>query len=310
MKYAFKAKVLVLNWPEDIVHLRFGWLQAICFNLCVLLVKARGGKIIWICHNRKSHAKGKPLLSKWNRNFFKHIADKIIVHSKDAIEVLKEVRSKVVFVPHPRYERIKMDSITNPNTHQALIWGNITPYKGLEAFINDYKKSESNFPVKILGKGNPEYVAQLKEKAAGTNIHIQNTRLTAQELQEEFNKCSVIVLPYKKTDTFSSGALIHSLNAHKIILGPRVGNFIDLAETGACIAYQNNKELFELLDRMIHDSAFYQEQLENVRTNMDQYYKLNTWENMIEQVLNSIETTKEFALVKRPMNMASLKNQI
>jgi beta-1,4-mannosyltransferase len=152
IKYAPKTKVLVLNWPEDIVHLRFGWLQALIFNLGILLIKARGGKVVWVCHNKKSHATGNAWVSQLNRSFFMHIADKIIVHSRDAVTTLKKVRYKTIFLPHPRYERIKRTSVGSDNKQQALIWGNITPYKGLEAFIEDYKKWQAQMPVHIVGR--------------------------------------------------------------------------------------------------------------------------------------------------------------
>lgn len=310
MKYALKAKVLILNWPEDIVHLRFGWLQAICFNLAVLLVKAKGGKVVWVCHNKKSHATGKVWLGQLNRGFFMHIADKIIVHSRDAVTTLKEVRQKTIFLPHPRYERIASASAGSNNKRQALIWGNITPYKGLEEFIEDYKKWQAQIPVHIVGNGPAAYISRLQNKAAGTPITIQNARLTELQLHQAFDKSSVIVLPYQKTDTFSSGALIHSLNANKIILGPRVGNFIDLAETGACIAYRDNEELFALLNRLYQDPAYYQEQLQKAQAGMNLYYEQNTWERMVAQVVDSIQPKKGKVNVRIMDAQASSKQEV
>lgn len=285
MRHVLQTKVLVLNWPEDIIYLRKGFLQALLFNLCTLLVKLRGGKVIWICHNRKTHHKGKALLSRWNRSFFRWAADTIVVHAGEALKLFGDVAHKTVFLPHPRYNRPAQRTSAGGTGASVLIWGSITPYKGLDGFIEAYKQRSAQFSVLIRGKANAGYFNQLATAAQGTNVKLRNGLLTDADLEQEFANCKIILLPYTESDTFSSGALIHSLNAGKIVIGPRVGNFIDLAAAGACLTYANHDELFVLIDRLLTHEEHYQQCLAKLQEGIEQYYQTHSWEAFVADLL-------------------------
>lgn len=287
--HVLQTRTLVLNWPEDIIHLRFGFLQTLLFNLCVLVVKARGGKLVWVCHNKQSHRKSMQILSRWNRAFFICMADLIVVHSKDAQAYFSAQREKTLFIPHPRYE--KQAFVVNPQNSEPhiLIWGTINPYKGLDKFIEAYKAAGATFKVLIKGKGEKEFTRSLQEAATGTNIHIENKPLDDQELAAAFAACSIIVLPYQKTDTFSSGALIHSLNAGKIIIGPETGNFLDLAAADACLTFRDYGTLMQTIQQLISESSLYTQTLAQLREGMQAFYEGNTWDQMIDTLLKSME---------------------
>src|SRR5438094_6475050 len=85
LKYSFGSDVMILNWPEDILHLRFGPLQTLLCYFTLSLYRLKGGKIVWICHNKNSHKRKHRFLSNLTRKFFTSISNYIIVHSQDAL---------------------------------------------------------------------------------------------------------------------------------------------------------------------------------------------------------------------------------
>ncbi len=97
LKYSIKSDVMILNWPEDILHLRFGVLQLLLSYFTFSAYKLFGGRLIWVCHNKDSHTKRLRKLSHITRKFYTRLADIIIVHSQDALHYLKNMRKKYFF---------------------------------------------------------------------------------------------------------------------------------------------------------------------------------------------------------------------
>jgi beta-1,4-mannosyltransferase len=287
LKYAFSSDVMLLNWPEDIVHLRWGQAQYLLTVITLFGFKLFGGKIIWICHNKNTHKKGRKFSSNHARRFFTWIADQIIVHSSDARKHFTKEK-KVVFLHHPRYQREKQLIESQPQQFDVLIWGNLSPYKGLIEFVREYKQLGHSYSVKIVGKGENDYGTLLKKEAEGSNISIQDQFLSDNDLQQCFASCKVILLPYLDKDTFSSGALIHSLNSQRIVLGPAIGNFVDINKLGACLVYRDNEELFSTLSRLLSSSEVYNDTLSSLRTGINIFYHQNSWEHFVDQLLLTI----------------------
>ncbi|MEP7230451.1 MAG: glycosyltransferase [Ginsengibacter sp.] len=289
LRYSIRADVMILNWPEDILHLRFGILQLFSSFIIITFFKIKGGKIVWICHNRESHKKNLKWLRKLTRSFYTKISDVIIVLSKDALDHFSEIKHKVHFLNHPVY--LNPGIIKEDNTEayiDVLIWGHISPYKGLNEFIEAYKKNNQSFGVKIIGHANKQYLEIIKQKADGLNIDIIDKFLTEKELVHYFNASKIIVLPYQNRDTFSSGALIHSLCSNKIIIGAAVGNFIDLHQYGACLVYEDLKNLFTIIDSLLENQRYYNEELTRLRWGIRDYYDSNSWEYFVDKVLNIV----------------------
>jgi beta-1,4-mannosyltransferase len=291
LKYAFSSDTMLLNWPEDVVHLRWGIFQYFLTVLILFFYKLFGGKVVWICHNKNTHKKGREFLSNHARQFFTWIADYIIVHSTDAKRHFSK-QKKVTFLHHPRYEkRLQPLGANQSPQYDVLIWGNLSPYKGLVEFIREYKRSGHSFSVQIVGKDENGYGAILKEEAEGLNITIHNQFLGEEELEECFASCKIILLPYLDKDTFSSGALIHSLNAQRVVLGPAIGNFIDINKLGACLVYHNNEELFTTLSRLLSSGEIYRETLASVTAGINAFYNRNSWEYFVDELLLTINPT-------------------
>lgn len=288
-RYAFKSDVMILNWPEDVMHLRFGIPQFIITLFSLIIFRIKGGKIVWVCHNKDSHFKRFGPLRKFARIFFTNQSQHIIVHSEDALRYFTKSGRKVSFLNHPVYEKLHLKSESpDPATIDVLIWGNITPYKGLTEFIENYKKCNVSFGVTIIGKANKEYFKQLTKQATGLNISIIDHFLSDEELDQYFRKSKIILLPYLDHDTFSSGALIHSLNSLKLVIGPSVGNFIDLKKAGACLTYVDHDDLFKMVNDLLSDYEKYISKLRELQQGIEKYYVSNSWDHFIENLLDIV----------------------
>lgn len=286
-KYIFKADIMILNWPEDILHLKFGILQLFASFTTLTLFKLKGGKIIWVCHNKDSHKKRYGRLRKITRSFYTKIADVIIVLSNDALNYFLEEKEKTYFLNHPIYSHppLLVEDLGTPS-YDVLIWGRISPYKGLDKFIESYREHKNLFNVNVIGQANQSYLEVINQKVTGLNIQITNKFISNEELGYYFKNSKIILLPYADSDTFSSGALIHSLSSNKIIIGPATGNFIDVQKQGACLVYENFTELFTIINGLLNNQSYYDAELLKLRSGILNYYKSNTWEHFIDKIID------------------------
>ncbi len=286
-RYMFTADVMILNWPEDILHLRFGIFQLFTSFITLTFFKLKGGKIIWVCHNKDSHKKQFRLLRKLTRFFYAKISNAIIVLSNDALNYFVKEKRKTFFLNHPVY--LNPPLLKEDNDHplyDVLIWGRISPYKGLNEFIENYRKHNNFFYVNIIGHANKSYLKTITQNASGLHMDITDRFISNYDLANYFKKSKIILLPYADSDTFSSGALIHSLSSNKIVIGPAIGNFIDLYNQGACLVYENFTNLFFTINSLLNNSSYYDTELAKLRKGILNYYKLNSWENFINEVVN------------------------
>lgn len=299
-KYSFNSDVMILNWPEDILHLRFGIAQLIFSYVTLTFFKLKGGKVVWICHNKESHNKNYKFFRNITRSFYTKISDVIIVLSKDALNHFSKVEDKVYFLNHPVYmtpELIKEQN--NLTRFDVLIWGNITPYKGLTEFIEGYRLYNNAFNVKIIGSADKQYLQILKEKALGLNIEIIDKFLSKEELVYYFYNSKIILLPYKDIDTFSSGALVHSLCSNKVVIGPAIGNFKDINEVNACLVYNDFNQLFFLINSLLENQIYYNKELIRLRKGIQDYYSNNTWGDFVKKLISIITKNDRDSLINK-----------
>lgn len=292
IKSCLGAEVMVLNWPEDIGNTKYGFIQVLLSICGVLIFKIRNGFLIWVCHNKKSHTIKFKYINQFLRRFYFSLSDKIIVHSSDAIDQLPK-SDKITFFNHPVYNSINGDKKCEDNI-DVLVWGSIEPYKGILELIEQYKKHHQNFRLKVIGKAQEEYFSKLLHTSKELNIHLENRFINSQELDNYFAAAKIILLPYSHSDTFSSGSLIHSLNARKIIIGPSLGNFLDLEKCSACLTYKDYRSLFYLINKLLMDKSYYDITLKQMNIGASNYIKDNSWDLFAKRLVNSIRKHRKF----------------
>lgn len=231
LKKGIFSDMVILNWIEDLPSRRMGLLQSFILMAYIQLIKIRGVKVVWIKHNRVSHAQKLFRVRKMIQQLLGRFADHIIVHARDEDTAGSK---KTLFIPHPC--NISPDGILLPGTDEVpefdfLIWGSIIPYKGVLEFLQYVENNPffNTLTIRIAGKCEPGYWSQLAAHA-GKNIHMVNKFIEEDELKQLFKRTRFILFTYNKSSVLSSGVLMDSLVACKKIIAPDCGAFRDMAE--------------------------------------------------------------------------------
>jgi beta-1,4-mannosyltransferase len=279
-KFIFKADIFIFNWLEGVPFKRFGNLQSVCLPFLFVLLKFLNKKNVYILHNKYSHA-GNTFFSRFNVFISVFFSSKIITHSSEGLEFIKLKfpyllnKSKINFVNHPVYSvNILTDSNTKDSYYDYLIWGSISPYKGVYEFLTYINKNKRFEGKKILLCGKASSL-QFYNKLKGLNllnVEIINNYVNEEKLQTYIENSKAILFVYNSESVLSSGALIKSLNYGKPIIGPFKGSFKDLYKQGLISCFSSYDEIF------LNESFYDLEKNKN-------FLAENTWDKLIDNFL-------------------------
>jgi beta-1,4-mannosyltransferase len=278
-----KTDIYYLNFIENTPDRKFGFIQTISLIIILLILKISGKKILWVIHNKISHSKNK-LLSKIILFYIlTNIADKLITHSKEGILFTKSFLKKgkdIKFIHHPIKNNLFINN-TYSKKNDILIWGAITPYKGIHSFIDYVIKNKLNdyYNILIIGKISDKELKDKLESIHERNIIIKNQFIENEDLEKLFSETKFVLFTYSGFSTLSSGALMDTLSYGAKVIGPNVGAFKDLKEESLIETYNSFDELF----KKIKDP----ELLTNF--NIDKFINDNTWDNFAKKVIQIIK---------------------
>ncbi len=253
IKAISKTDIFVLNWIENIVDRRFGSVQYFMFFIFLLLCRLRKKKLIWTLHNKYSHNKNNLEKKKKIIKIMAKNADMIITHSQEGVEFLKKYgrNHNVFFFPHPISNSSKIIKSSLTPLYDFIIWGAISPYKGILEFIRFLRSSSlASFKVIVAGECKDlVYSAELMHEISNLpNIEWFNKRPSDEELNNLFSLSRCILFTYHSESILSSASLIRSLNSNCNIIGPNVGSFLDLQEMGIIKVYSSFNDIRNLVD--------------------------------------------------------------
>jgi glycosyltransferase involved in cell wall biosynthesis len=224
--------------------LHFHWLKLSPLDFLFLkLLKIKGVKLVCTVHNLLPHEP-----SFYDHYFYRYIykiSDHLIFHTEG---ILKEFRTKF-FKPkklkiiNHYFENVQIE-IEKTKSNHLLFFGNIRPYKGLELLLDAMRQLDDNENWTLTIAGKPEYdISQLLKRAQSDARVIWRTEyISNDEVDDLFNSCGIIILPYLKIDT--SGLLYLAKSYGKVIIAPDMGIFSEF------IDHRNNGLLFKP-----HDAA-------------------------------------------------------
>lgn len=202
--------------------------------------KKMGYKIIYTAHNIISHdSEYKEREIRFRKRLIKEF-DYILVHGKFAKnKIIHEIGAdpkKVYIVEHGTYGNHYTNTISRNEARKIfhlkdddytfLFLGNIKGYKGIEPLINTFSqlsKQFSNIKLIIAGKVADDASKKVLEKAAEINKQIiyKPGFVKDNELQNYFNACDIMILPYKKILT--SGASLLAVTFNTPVIAPNTG---------------------------------------------------------------------------------------
>ncbi len=236
------AKIFIVQWVDLIPYKRLGGIQFLTYLFAVWLLHILNRKIIWVLHNKHAH-RGKSKLVDYGMDFIAKYADSVITHSKDGVNYFDarypRLKGKCHYLPHPVYTYDIFES--SDLRWDYIIWGGISRRKKVAEFLNFANRNAFFESKKILICGccsDKEYDEEIRNSLWG-NVTYLNGFVKDEDLKTLISQSKCILFTYNTESLLSSGALIYSINFCKPIIGPRSGNFEDLAEQGIVSCYDS-----------------------------------------------------------------------
>jgi glycosyltransferase involved in cell wall biosynthesis len=143
--------LLHIHWEEHLLRamptLQEARIAAGHFTRQLARYRSGGGKTIWTIHNAAPHELEHLEVFQSVRSVLADAADRILVHTVDAVGVLAEQvaldRSKVFYLPHPSYLGIYEpvaqleESLRRAPGRSVITFGKLRRYKGLERLLDE-----------------------------------------------------------------------------------------------------------------------------------------------------------------------------
>lgn len=202
---------IYINWIENQTRERgfFGLILIVIFCLVLKLFRVR---IIWVRHNKTSHnLKGRAslYLNKIAIYYMEWISFRVFCHGIKSAE-----ENGDFYVPHPLYliENKKVKTVDVG----YLIFGRMTPYKGVENII----KEVGNVNLSVWGKFDSEYYDFVKsyvEKFSG-DIDVRNEYIPNDELNLAISNCKAVLVGNDADSVIISGVVYRALELNAIVI--------------------------------------------------------------------------------------------
>lgn len=286
-KYIFRIDYIIFNWIEDLPEKKGGFIQTIFFYLLMAFCKLSGTRIIWVMHNRLSHSKKHEWLKNLIFNQLIRYSDVILTHSSEGISygesIKKGSKNRIHYFPHPVKDRRKQAN--SDIIYDILIWGTISPYKGILEFLQTLHKAkkETAYRILIIGKSNDRDYFNELVKYSSDRIIIKEAFIDDDSLQQLIGKSRIVLFTYAKSSILSSGALMDSIGFGGKVVGPHVGAFADLAKEGIINTFTETDEMFSVIDSVLAQK--------NTTTNpsIDQFLLDNSWNKFADFILRILK---------------------
>lgn len=290
VRFIFKADLLILNWVENLPDKKMGTIQTLFFLFVLQFRKLFGVKVVWTLHNKFSHSsEGMGL----KRMLFKKLlrnSDHIITHATEGMRFAESLQpgisAKIFYFPHPvvPFKRIEPQPTLQ---HDILIWGTLSPYKGVDAFLEYLETNNAldRFRILIAGKAvSPAFFEKIHHFER-ENISIRNQFIETDDLARMIAASKVVLFTYAGGSVLSSGALIDSIAHGAFVIGPAVGAFADMEQVGLVKTYKDFDELLPILDTLSHHTGLYKTEALNT------FIREHRWEKFAQAFKASVLTS-------------------
>jgi len=289
-RYIKQIDYIFFNWIEKLPENKGGKIQTLILFIILHLLKFRKVKIVWTMHNKLSHTIDHAY---WKKLVFRKMlknSDIILTHSVEGVKygehMVKGSGRKIHYFPHPVKDR--RPEKNQEKEYDLLIWGTISPYKGIDKFLEYVYKNglEKKYKILIAGKITSDVYAKKLETYKSKNILVENKFIEDAMLRELISKSKLVLFTYSQSSILSSGVLMDSLGYGANIIGPDVGAFTDLANEGIISTYFDFHDMFKKIDDQLNDTG---KRIPKEIT--DKFLEDNSWNKFAEKIsllLNSV----------------------
>ncbi|TCJ14103.1 hypothetical protein EPD60_08820 [Flaviaesturariibacter flavus] len=244
-----RTDIVYFNWIDDLADRRLGYLQLTLLPLILLWCRLRGIQTVWCVHNNTSHRRSNWWAKKVTERVMARFSDTILCHSRSAHLAPRVARMS--FFDHPVSPWQPVPQAAQPGW-DLLIWGAVSPYKGVAEFVRHHAADPVLRHRKVLIAGRFSSDALYREVAAAAhpNITLRNEVISEPELRVLMGQCRYVLFCYNSASVLSSGALSKTLSCGKTVIGPAIGAFEELGRRGLIYTYTSLSELGALLEQL------------------------------------------------------------
>ncbi len=254
-KYLGKIDCVFFHWIENVVDKKGGYFQMMFLISLFYYFKLKGIKTVLTVHNRISHEGTNLKVKSKLIKFLLRNCDYLIVHAKEGIGFAREFSGrddlKIIFRHHPvtnEFLPASPDKVID-----ILIWGRISPYKGIDKFLELLydKRMENRFRIVIIGKVSDKSYGEKLIKYQNARIKIINRFAKDEELKRLAATSKIILFPYQSSSVLGSGVLMDSVVYKANILGPQKGAFADLSNENIIYSYKDYNEMINRIEEIL-----------------------------------------------------------
>ncbi len=288
-----KCNIVYFNWIEDIADKRLGYIQIPVLLFILICCKIFNIKIAWFIHNDISHTKKNWFAKKMIKGMMRMFADVAFTHSSQLplLEKMPEIR----IFEHPIEDT---SFVKHPSTplYDVLVWGAVSPYKGILEFteFNHLSNKLDSLKILIAGKfSSPDFYNNIL-RYQKQNLELRNKMVEEDELIDLFAKSRYILFCYRSASVLSSAALCKSLSYGKTIIGPNIGAFKELGKKGLIYTYDTFEDLADLLVQLKASGNYIDQQL------IKQYIRNTSWTHFKNFLVTNLNDTEQVDLELSP----------
>ncbi len=235
------------------------------------------------------------------------VSDRIVVLARPFVDNLPEYcQGKVSIIPHgveDTYSEEVAGGQVQEIPGRILYFGVLSPRKGIDDLVEAFAIVKSLIPKSslVVAGGLPAYYSRVISRAlslnpAGSDINFRGT-VSSSELDMEFRKAAVFVLPYK-IGISASGPLSLAMGYGKATIATRTKYFSDVLVDGIdaiLVEPSNPKELADAIVSILGDQGLASRLKKAIRNKG----RVNTWEKVALQTKEVYEAISRRRVVPR-----------
>lgn len=258
--------VVHVHWPERLYRNTslFRSIGKIVFFVGLLLIwRLRHIPVVWTVHNLYPHEALSPLEQVADRFFRASVSLAVYLNDyEDSAPGLRKNVTRAV-VKHGDYTNwVRQYDRHQREPRRICLFGNLRPYKGIEALISASRDLPNGYRLHILGKPySDDYGSELIHiVGSDPMIELDMGFKSDKELVSAITKSALIVLPYK--NFYNSGAVFLSLSLGRPVLLPKNDHTVLLqAEFGDnwIVLYEDDLSASDIVSALEESAAMAEE---------------------------------------------------
>ena len=268
---------LILSWKYARILRKYDLIHFNGKNTHIFLLKLfmPNKKFVYTIHDLENHTgeEAKNILSqKFNQTILKSNSQVVIQNKSDYKKVKKEYEEyahTIHFIPFGQLEIYKYyntDKINVPES-DLLLFGRISPYKGIEYFVKAVQMLKKDFPkLKATIAGSGSFYFNTQEIEQDETFTIINKFIQSNELVALIKASKIVICPY--TDATQSGVALTTFVFNKPIIASNTGGFKDVIRNGLngyLVPVKDSEAIYEKSKLLLENPELLKKMSENIK---------------------------------------------